>query len=200
MYSRFLALGVLVRVLVDVATLAVQVHVELLGGELHYGAIGKHDGDAYHLLSLLWLPTPRILPLYEPPRPSWRLPSADKHVTSSSPEEAPDTVLIRGAPFDGVELSHELFDLLLKPPDTLQGGLCLTMLADRALAHHPAMCSWSRLYKIEAIPFCRLYSRVGAVCLREAPPQAAGKLPALASGPTSALAALGDGWVGLSGA
>src|SRR5215213_48917 len=70
MYSRILALGVLVRVLVDVGTFAVQDHVELLGSELHYVAIGKHDGDVYHRFSLLWLPIPRILPLYGPAPPS----------------------------------------------------------------------------------------------------------------------------------
>src|SRR5919107_5158954 len=78
MYSRILALGVLVRVLVNVATVAVQVHVELLGSKLHYGTIGKHDGDAYHRLSLLCLTTPRILPLYGPLRAPWMPSSASK--------------------------------------------------------------------------------------------------------------------------
>src|SRR5215204_2843907 len=81
MYSRILARGILVRVLVDVATFAVQVHVELLGSELHYCAIGKHDGDAYHRFSLLWLPTSRILPYTLMCRPTAPIPAASPGTT-----------------------------------------------------------------------------------------------------------------------
>src|SRR5829696_3128154 len=65
-YERILALGILVRVLVDEIALFHQVYVKLLSSKVHDVAVGEHDGNVLHQSSLASSLTACILPFTRP--------------------------------------------------------------------------------------------------------------------------------------
>src|SRR5215218_6549252 len=65
-YERILALGILVRVLVDEIAVFHQLYVKLLSSKVHDVAVGEHDGNVLHQSSLASSLTACILPFTRP--------------------------------------------------------------------------------------------------------------------------------------